>query len=96
LNYRQGSQFCTPSDQLEGLGSVSEQLELTVTSQQEVALEQDSKALPAGHLEVREKSAKESPDNDTSDIKQMLAGIMAVIQQSNANLQEQCKITRKC
>jgi gas vesicle protein len=73
----------------EGLGSADEPCELTVTSHQEVVLEPDFGALPAVHLEVREKkSTKESPSKHTSDIKQMLAGIMAVVKQSNTNLQQ--------
>jgi hypothetical protein len=44
-----------PSDQPEGLGSVDEQCELTVTSQLKVVLEPDSRVLPAGHLEARKK-----------------------------------------
>lgn len=44
------SKCSRPSDQPEGLGSVDEQCELTVTSQQEIILETDSRELPAGQL----------------------------------------------
>jgi ABC-type hemin transport system substrate-binding protein len=47
--------------------------------------------LPSEQVEAREKSTLGPSFNDSGEIKQMLAGIMTVIQQSNAKLQESVK-----
>jgi hypothetical protein len=65
-----------PSDQPEGLGSVGEPRELNLPSRQEV---------------VSEQSTKGPSFDDSGEIKQTLAGIMTVVQQSNAKLQESVK-----
>jgi hypothetical protein len=80
-----------PSDQPEGLGSVGEPSELTSPSRQEVVLKRDSEVLPTEQVEAREQSTKGPSFDDSGEIKQMLAGIMTVIQQSNAKLQESVK-----
>jgi hypothetical protein len=77
-----------PSEQSERVGNAGEQCELTTTSQQGLVLGPESGVLPAGPVEVSSKDPKETPSQDTSDVKQLLAGIMKVIKQSHISLQE--------
>jgi hypothetical protein len=65
-----------PSDQPDGLGSVGEPSEPNLPSRQEV---------------VSEQSTKGPSFDDSGEIKQTLAVIMTVVQQSNAKLQESVK-----
>jgi hypothetical protein len=82
------SEWDKPSEQSERLGSVGEQCELTTTAQQEAVLGTGTGALPAGPVEVSNKDPKETPSQDTSDLKQMLAGTMEIIKQSHTSLKE--------
>jgi hypothetical protein len=67
-----------PSEQPERVGSAGEQRELTATPQQGLLLRPESGALPAGPVDGSNKDPRETPSQDASDLKQMLAGIMEV------------------
>jgi hypothetical protein len=73
------------------LGSASESVEIAVTPQQEVAVELEPEPQAVELVEVGGENAKECTDNDPNELKQMLAGIMAVIQASNEKLQASVK-----
>jgi hypothetical protein len=70
------------SDKFVSLSSESESVEIAAVSQQEVAGELEPEPQAVELVEVRGENAKECADHDPSELKQMLAGMMAMIQQS--------------
>jgi hypothetical protein len=75
-----------PSEQPVGLGSVVELSEPTEPSQQETVSESCLEVLPSETVEVSEQIIKGPFLDNSSELKQMLAGIMAAVQQSNEGL----------
>jgi hypothetical protein len=80
-----------PSDQREGLDSVSELSEPTVPSQQEAVSGSHLEVLPSTPVEVREQSIRGPLSDESSELKQMLSGIITAVQESHTRSQESVK-----